>query len=74
VISPALANVYLHRLDRQWARRGTEVLCRYADDLLVMCRTKREAENALNTLAVILSELRLELKHAKTRVESVVVV
>ena len=38
VISPVLCNVYLHRLDRQWARRGTGVLVRYADDLLVMCR------------------------------------
>ena len=42
VISPVLCNVYLHRLDRQWARRGTGVLCRYADDLLVMCRTEQE--------------------------------
>src|SRR4051794_30783730 len=32
VISPVLCNVYLHRLDRQWARRGTGVLIRYADD------------------------------------------
>ena len=68
VISPVLANVYLHRLDRQWDRRGTGVLCRYADDLLVMCRTEREAENALSALAVILGELGLELKHAKTRI------
>ena len=44
VISPCLANVYLHRLDRQWADRGTGVLVRYADDLLVMCRTEQEAE------------------------------
>ena len=34
VLSPCLANVYLHRLDRQWADRGTGVLVRYADDLL----------------------------------------
>jgi RNA-directed DNA polymerase len=33
VLSPCLANVYLHRLDRQWADRGTGVLVRYADDL-----------------------------------------
>ena len=39
VLSPCLANVYLHRLDRQWADRGTGVLVRYADDLLAMCRT-----------------------------------
>jgi len=32
VLSPCLANVYLHRLDRQWADRGTGVLVRYADD------------------------------------------
>jgi RNA-directed DNA polymerase len=68
VISPVLCNVYLHRLDRQWARRGTGVLCRYADDLLVMCRTEQEAAIALDALAVILGELGLELKLAKTRI------
>jgi group II intron reverse transcriptase/maturase len=68
VISPVLANVYLHRLDRQWARRGIGVLCRYADDLLVMCRTEAEAIAALDALAVILGELGLELKDAKTRI------
>jgi group II intron reverse transcriptase/maturase len=68
VISPVLCNVYLHRLDRQWEERGTGVLVRYADDLLVMCETKQEAENALAALAVILAGLGLELKHAKTRI------
>jgi RNA-directed DNA polymerase len=68
VISPVLCNVYLHRLDRQWARRGTGVLIRYADDLLVMCRTETEAERALQALATILGELGLELKPAKTRI------
>jgi hypothetical protein len=42
------------------------VLCHYADDLLVMCRTEREAKNALDALTVILGELGLELKRAKT--------
>lgn len=68
VISPVLANVYLHRLDRQWADRGTGVLIRYADDLLVMCRTEAEAECALEALSTLLGELGLELKHAKTRI------
>jgi group II intron reverse transcriptase/maturase len=68
VISPVLCNVYLHRLDRQWARRGSGVLIRYADDLLVMCKTKQEAEDALVALSTILGELGLELKHAKTRI------
>jgi group II intron reverse transcriptase/maturase len=68
VISPVLCNVYLHRLDRQWTRRGTGVLIRYADDLLVMCQTEQQAVSALAALTTILGELGLELKHAKTRI------
>src|SRR3954452_23686861 len=68
VISPCLCNVYLHRLDRQWAVRGHGVLVRYADDLLAMCRTRTEAEAALAALRVILAELGLELKDAKTQI------
>jgi RNA-directed DNA polymerase len=68
VISPLLCNVYLHRLDRQWQTRGGGVLVRYADDLVVMCRSKHEAESALQALEVILAELGLELKRAKTRI------
>jgi group II intron reverse transcriptase/maturase len=68
VISPCLCNVYLHRLDRQWATRGHGVLVRFADDLLAMCRTREEAEAALAALRLILAELGLELKEAKTRI------
>ena len=68
VISPLLANVYLHRLDRQWQTRGRGVLVRYADDLVAMCRSRREAERALAALTAILAELGLEPKHAKTRI------
>jgi group II intron reverse transcriptase/maturase len=68
VISPCLCNVYLHRLDRQWATRGHGVLVRFADDLLAMCRTRAEAEAALVALRTILAELGLELKDAKTQI------
>ena len=68
VISPCLCNVYLHRLDRQWTERGAGVLVRYADDVVVMCRTRVEAEHALEALRAILSELGLTLKDAKTRI------
>src|SRR5438045_589649 len=68
VVSPVLCNVYLHRLDRQWQARGNGVLVRYADDLLALGKTKREAENALAALTVILADLGLELKPAKTRI------
>ena len=68
VVSPLLMNVYLHRLDRNWGVHGTGVLARYADDLIVMCYTKTEAETALATLRNLLGELGLEVKDAKTRI------
>ena len=68
VISPVLCNVYLHRLDRQWAKRGCGELVRFADDLVVMCHSKREAEAALVALRSILAEMGLQLKQAKTRI------
>ena len=68
VISPCLCNVYLRRLDRQWTERGTGTLVRYADDLLALCRTRAQAEAALAALRLILAELGLELKDAKTRI------
>jgi RNA-directed DNA polymerase len=68
VVSPLLCNVYLHRLDRDWQTRGHGVLCRYADDLVVMCRSEAEARRALAALRAILAELGLEPKEAKTRI------
>ena len=68
VISPCLCNVYLHRLDRQWTERRHGVLVRYADDMVVMCRSQAEAQRALAALREILSELGLTLKDAKTRI------
>ncbi|MGQ0803679.1 MAG: group II intron reverse transcriptase/maturase [Actinomycetota bacterium] len=68
VISPLLCNVYLNRLDREWEMRGSGVLVRYADDLVVMCRTRTEAERALAALTAILADLGLKPKAAKTRI------
>ncbi len=68
VVSPVLCNVYLHRLDRQWQTRGCGVLVRYADDVVVLCRTRIEAERALVALRRIVSELGLSLKERKTRI------
>jgi RNA-directed DNA polymerase len=68
LVSPLLANVYLHRLDRAWADRGLGVLVRYADDLVALCRTRREAQRALAALTAILADLGLEPKAAKTRI------
>jgi group II intron reverse transcriptase/maturase len=68
VISPLLANVYLHRVDRAWSVREHGVLVRYADDLVVMCRSRGQAEAALQRLRVLLADLGLEPKAAKTRI------
>jgi group II intron reverse transcriptase/maturase len=67
-ISPLLCNIYLHRLDREWDVREYGVLVRFADDLLVMCRTRQQAEAALARLRQVLAELGLEPKEAKTRI------
>lgn len=68
VISPLLCNVYLHRVDRLWDTREYGVLVRFADDALVMCRSREQAEAALARLRSLLAELGLEPKEAKTRI------
>ena len=68
VVSPLLANVYLHRLDRAWDVGEHGVLVRYADDLVVMCGSRQQAEAALARLTVLLADLGLEPKAAKTRI------
>ena len=72
VVSPLLANVYLHRLDRAW-RPAYGTLVRYADDLLVCCRSQGQAKAALARLTVLLADLGLSPKPAKTRIVHLVV-
>jgi RNA-directed DNA polymerase len=67
VVSPLMCNVYLHRLDRAWDD-GDGVLARFADDLVVMCWSRSQAERALQRLTGLLAELGLEPKAAKTRI------
>jgi group II intron reverse transcriptase/maturase len=71
-LSPLLCNVYLHRLDRAWSRREHGVLVRFADDLLVMCKSREQAVAALSRLRDLLAELGLEPKEAKTRIVELV--
>ena len=68
VVSPLLCNVYLNRLDRSWKAKGVGRLVRYADDLVVMCATRKEAEYALGLLTDLLGELGLSPKATKTRI------
>ena len=66
-LSPLLCNIYLHRLDREWDE-GDGAMVRFADDLVVMCWSRSQAERALTRLAGLLAALGLEPKAAKTRI------
>ena len=70
VISPLLANIYLDALDAIWERRCQHlgVLVRYADDAVVLCRTRAEAEESLSRLHIIMERLSLKLHPDKTRI------
>jgi RNA-directed DNA polymerase len=69
VISPLLSNIYLHVLDTLWTRHSAPLgtLVRYADDFVVMCKTKRACEDAEKRIRIILERLGLELHPDKTR-------
>lgn len=68
VISPLLANIFLHEFDKAWERDGVGELVRYADDFVVLCRSREEAEEAWRKAEVLLSGLGLRLHPDKTRV------
>jgi RNA-directed DNA polymerase len=70
VISPLLANIYLHVLDMYWAERFSSLgkLIRYADDFVILCRTRQDAENALQKVEQIMAILKLTLHPTKTRI------
>ena len=68
MISPLLANVYLHVLDRELARRNVGELVRYADDGVVLCRSAAQARAALGAVGEILGSLGLRLHPDKTKV------
>jgi len=70
VISPLLANIYLDALDGIWERRCQHlgVLVRYADDAVVLCRTRAAAEESLRRLGIIMERLSLKLHPDKTRI------
>ena len=69
VISPLLANIYLHVLDRVWEDRCAHLgtLVRYADDFVVMCDTQPQVEEARQRVSAVLTRLGLELHSEKTR-------
>ena len=66
-ISPLLSNVYLHEFDARLTEQKL-ALVRYADDWLILCRTEREAQAALQCATDALARLRLMVNPSKTRI------
>ena len=70
VISPILSNLFLHYAFDLWMKRAHPDLpwCRYADDGLVHCRSRREAEAVMAELQSRLAECGLEMHPTKTKI------
>jgi len=68
VISPLLANIYLHPYDERMTQEGYKVV-RFADDIIILCRSRAEAEKALRkTREILEGELNLKLNTHKTKI------
>ncbi|MEW9674459.1 group II intron reverse transcriptase/maturase [Ammoniphilus sp. 3BR4] len=68
VISPLLANIYLHPFDEEMTRRGHKYV-RYADDFVILCRSKAAAERVCESMRKFLEgQLGLQVHPTKTRV------
>ena len=67
VISPLLANIYLHPLDYHMQQKGYRMV-RYADDFVVLCRSREEAEAALAEVKAWVESHGLSLSADKTHV------
>lgn len=67
VISPLLANVYLNPLDHLMAQQGWKMI-RYADDFVILCSNRQEAEEALEQVRIWMAKAGLTLHPTKTRI------
>lgn len=69
-VSPLLANIALHRLDEEWGRTGWRLgtLVRYADDFVVLCPTRKRAQQARDLAEATLAPLGLRVHPDKTRI------
>jgi RNA-directed DNA polymerase len=69
VISPLLANIVLNKLDWRLEEAGYRFV-RYADDFVVVCKTKTQANAALELVTHVMTELGLSLSLQKTKIAS----
>jgi len=69
VVSPLLANIVLNKLDWRLEKAGYRFV-RYADDFVVVCKTKAQANAALELVAEVMTDLGLSLSPEKTKIAS----
>lgn len=70
-LSPLLANIYLDELDKELQKRGHR-FARYADDLVILCRSKRAAQRTLTSVTRFLEgRMRLKVNDQKTTVSDI---
>lgn len=69
VISPLLANLYLHYLDTVWTNQFQHLgtIVRYADDLVILCRSKSQALEAIKVLRAVFNRLELKMNTQKSK-------
>jgi RNA-directed DNA polymerase len=67
VLSPLLANIYLHPLDQKMREEGQQMV-RYADDFVILCRTQVQAQRALETVNTWMEQNGLTLHPDKTHI------
>lgn len=67
VISPLLANLYLNDLDHRMEADGY-AMTRYADDMVILCRSREQAQQALETVREWMTSMSLTLHPDKTRI------
>lgn len=70
-ISPTLANIVLHELDRELEKRGHRSV-RYADDMMIFCKSRKAAERTLNHIKPFIEKkLFLQLNDQKTKIRHI---
>jgi RNA-directed DNA polymerase len=71
VISPLLANIYINRLLRHWRKTGASErlgqIVSYANDFVILCASRRQAEESLSQVSRWLEKLSLTIHPTKTR-------
>jgi RNA-directed DNA polymerase len=73
VISPLLANIYLNYMDVIWTKQFSHLgaLVRYADDFVIVCKTKQNALQSIRVIKTIMARLDLAINEEKSRLVNI---